>query len=105
MTTFQDVRNSNFRITKKLRNFYVIFGKFYEITRLHEYSRKSSADWSADLSAQLSANRAINSETGSNCSLQENFYQILGWIRDERTIILLELDADLIIRDYLFNVF
>ena len=88
MTTFQDVQTSNFRITKKLRNFYVIFGKFYEITRLLEFSRKSSVDWSADLSAQLSANRAINSETGWNCSLQENIDQIFGRIRDKRTIIL-----------------
>ena len=92
-------------LRKKLRNFYVIFGKFYEITRLHEFSRKSSANWSAVLSAQLSENRAINSETGWNCSLQENIDEIFGWIRDKRTIILLELDADIIIRDDLFNVF
>ena len=53
-------------IISRLRN-------FAKITKLLENSLFLSARWNA----KLSPNRAIVSETGSNCSLDENIDQIL----------------------------
>ena len=61
-------------IISRLRN-------FAKITKLLEISQFLSAR----LNAKLSANRAIVSETGSNCSLDENIDQI-SWKDNPLTI-------------------